>query len=283
MRRVFASTLILFSSAAAVVAGCGSSDTGTGYVVPGFDAGLGGPDGGSSGSGTGTGPGSSSGTGTGTGPSSGSGSGSASGSGSGSGSGTGSGSGSSPVDAGPTGAAITCANPGTYKMNGGSCGTERWDIKTGTDPYTGMVSLVPKPNTIAALTALPAAGAGTMRESPTETTLWELKDVTLTEIKLESDSDEHLVLSDGTNTMLAEVPYPSCASASPWLCFITHVRSEIDAKYTVSSSPQYPAATVTVRGVGFFDFKHGQTGVAPNAIELHPVLQICFGQGCTPS
>lgn len=25
-------------------------------------------------------------------------------------------------------------------------------------------------------------------------------------------------------------------------------------------------------GVGFFDFLHGQTGVAPNGIELHPVL-----------
>jgi hypothetical protein len=28
----------------------------------------------------------------------------------------------------------------------------------------------------------------------------------------------------------------------------------------------------TVTGVGFFDFWHGQRGVAPNAIELHPVL-----------
>ena len=25
--------------------------------------------------------------------------------------------------------------------------------------------------------------------------------------------------------------------------------------------------------LGFFDFEHGQTGVAPNAIELHPVLR----------
>jgi hypothetical protein len=24
--------------------------------------------------------------------------------------------------------------------------------------------------------------------------------------------------------------------------------------------------------VAFFDYKHGQTGVAPNAIELHPVF-----------
>jgi hypothetical protein len=187
------------------------------------------------------------------------------------------------VDSGPTGGPITCSNPGTYKMNGGACGSERWDVKTGTDPYTGMVSLVPVPTTIATLVGLAAAGGGTMRESPTETTLWELKDVTLTELKSESDSDYHLVISDGTNTMIAEIPYPTCATGSPWLCFMENARSEIDAKYSVGSSPQTPAATITLRGVGFFDFKHGQNGVAPNAIELHPLLQICFGQGCTPS
>jgi hypothetical protein len=27
-----------------------------------------------------------------------------------------------------------------------------------------------------------------------------------------------------------------------------------------------------VTGVAFFDTDHGQTGVAPNAIELHPIL-----------
>jgi hypothetical protein len=35
-----------------------------------------------------------------------------------------------------------------------------------------------------------------------------------------------------------------------------------------------------VVGVAFFDFKHGQTGVAPNAIELHPILDFaCLGLG----
>ena len=34
--------------------------------------------------------------------------------------------------------------------------------------------------------------------------------------------------------------------------------------------PLRGAATIT--GVGFFDYQHGQTGVAPNAIELHPVI-----------
>jgi hypothetical protein len=28
----------------------------------------------------------------------------------------------------------------------------------------------------------------------------------------------------------------------------------------------------SVVGMAFFDYNHGQTGVAPNAIELHPVL-----------
>jgi hypothetical protein len=29
-------------------------------------------------------------------------------------------------------------------------------------------------------------------------------------------------------------------------------------------------------GVGFYDPLHGQEGVAPNGIELHPILEISF-------
>jgi hypothetical protein len=36
---------------------------------------------------------------------------------------------------------------------------------------------------------------------------------------------------------------------------------------------------VTITGVGFWDILHGQTGVAPNGIELHPVLS--FTGTCT--
>jgi len=36
-------------------------------------------------------------------------------------------------------------------------------------------------------------------------------------------------------------------------------------------------AHARVIGVAFFDFKHRQTGVAPNAIELHPILSfVCL-------
>jgi hypothetical protein len=143
------------------------------------------------------------------------------------------------------------------------------------------VSLVPQSTTIAHLTSLPGPKSPSSREAPTETTLWELKDVTLTMVKLESDSDYHMVLSDGPASMIAEIPYPSCATGSKWSCFIDNARASVDAKLNVSASPQYPGQTVTVRGVGFFDFAHGQTGEAPNSIELHSVLQVCFGKGCT--
>jgi len=33
---------------------------------------------------------------------------------------------------------------------------------------------------------------------------------------------------------------------------------------------------LTVTGVAFFDVLHGQEGVAPNGIELHPILMIDF-------
>jgi hypothetical protein len=180
---------------------------------------------------------------------------------------------------------LTCPGPGNPKANGGPCGTERWNIKVGTDPGASAIALDVVPNTIAALVALPANGGGASRTSPTETTIYELKDVVLTEVKLETnDSDYHLVLSDGTHTMIGEIPYPlTCGSASTWACFISRARSEVDAMFNVTATPQFPSTTVTVRGVGFFDTPHSQNGVAPNAIELHPILQLCFGTGCTPS
>lgn len=49
-----------------------------------------------------------------------------------------------------------------------------------------------------------------------------------------------------------------------------------------SSSFRGLRGTATITGVGFFDVKHGQRGIAPNGIELHPVLRYRSG-GCKGS
>ena len=168
----------------------------------------------------------------------------------------------------------------------GSCGVERWSVKTGTDADAGKITLQSTTSiTIATLDALPAPASlpANNRIQPTETTVYRLS-ATLTEYKLEADSDYHLVLSDGGgHTMIAEIPDPACVgTTSPLRTNIISARNEFDAKYTASGSFKTANVAVTVTGVGFFDYDHGQTGVAPNAIELHAVLDIQFGTAPPP-
>jgi hypothetical protein len=40
--------------------------------------------------------------------------------------------------------------------------------------------------------------------------------------------------------------------------------------------PRIVRIPVTVTGIPFFDVFHGQTGIANNGIELHPILAIQF-------
>ncbi|WP_407700246.1 putative Ig domain-containing protein [Streptomyces beihaiensis] len=165
----------------------------------------------------------------------------------------------------------------------GSCGVERWSVKTGTDSDAGKIDLTSTTTTtIASLGAIaaPSSLPSDNRVQPTETTVFQVH-ATLDEYKLESDSDYHLVLDDGAgHTMVAEIPDPACVgSGSPLLSGIQKARGEFDATYTPTTSFKTADVPVTVTGVGFFDYDHGQTGVAPNAIELHPVQDIRFGTG----
>jgi hypothetical protein len=163
------------------------------------------------------------------------------------------------------------------------CGVERWSVKTGTDADVGLVNLNSSTNTTIAALRAPAAPnpiPANNRVSPWETTEWVLN-ATLTLYKLESDSDYHLVLQDaGGLTMIVEIPSPTCVGAgSPFLPGITNARNEFNAKFTATTSFQTANIPVQIKGVGMFDFLHGQTGVAPNGIELHPVLDVIFNPG----
>jgi hypothetical protein len=99
----------------------------------------------------------------------------------------------------------------------------------------------------------------------------------LVESKLEDDQDFHLVIAQPrhrSRTMIVEFPAGDCTRHSIKRKQMRRARA---AFVRACGSPSSSSSTrlrgkAIITGVGFFDFYHGQTGVAPNAIELHPVL-----------
>lgn len=199
--------------------------------------------------------------------------------------------GASPLDAGSgwTPTALKCPSQGSYNKNNGSssmCGAARWPVKTGTDTGAKNISLTPTLTTVTDLVKLPAPATlpQSSRIAPTEDTLFVLENVKIQLLRLEDDSDYHIVIAQGPYTMIGEIPFPGCVSqTSPWYCLITRARAAVDAKYAVDINGMNPQVTATIVGVGFFDDEHGQTGAAGNNIELHAILGICFGDNCTPN
>lgn len=172
------------------------------------------------------------------------------------------------------------------------CGVERWSIKTLADP-AGQELLAHPDNVIAttlmALAVTPAPNRAQLLRAtgsrwPIERVLYRVR-AYLVGYKLEADGDFHLVLEDPTDlyysvpppsptTIVAEIPSDTCMArpdGGPW---ITQAQF---AQAFGQPSPKFrpvPPVEVIVTGVGFFDFIHGQNGVAPNGVELHPVLSI---------
>ena len=160
------------------------------------------------------------------------------------------------------------------------CNSERWSIKTGTDAGASSINLnSPTSTTIANLTAIPAPASipDEQRIQPTETTLWTLS-ATLVKFIHAYDADYHMVFMDSAGrTMIAEIPDPNCVGpGSPFAAGIAHARAQFDAKFTATEDFQTVNVPVQITGVGFFDYQEGQEGVAPNAIELHPIIDMVF-------
>jgi hypothetical protein len=169
-----------------------------------------------------------------------------------------------------------------------ACGTERWSVKVGTDRDARNVATSPQVTTIVQLRSIAAPrrpnSRPTTRFAPTELTTFQVNGI-LRVIKRETDQDYHLVITDPTNprlTMIVESPDPTCASGSQFLDNITSVRTmldqtlQLDRVFSSENRRSELSMPVTVTGVGFFDVLHGQEGVAPNGIELHPILMIDF-------
>lgn len=140
------------------------------------------------------------------------------------------------------------------------CGSERWLVKTLQDRPRLIRA---KASTVANLTGLPRPTPFPTTRLPTERHIYSVI-AAVTLVRSEADQDLHLVLEDGPAHMIAESPtVPACTVKAT----AYRRRQMRDARNAVRLCAQ-----ARVVGVAFWDFRHNQTGVAPNAIELHPIL-----------
>ena len=142
-----------------------------------------------------------------------------------------------------------------------ACGVERWQIKTLQDRPRLLRA---RPSTVANLVSLPRpTQIPFVSRLPTERRIFSVV-AAVTLVRQEADQDLHLVLESGSDHMIAEAPLaPACTQNA------TSYRKKQMASARAAVQLCSEARVV---GVAFWDFKHHQTGVAPNAIELHPIL-----------
>lgn len=169
-----------------------------------------------------------------------------------------------------------------------TCGVWRWGIETLSDVNANQVDFKPIARAIRKLREFEppeSLGKNTARIWPTEYRTYRVR-AKIREHKwvccdADDDGDYHLVLADPKNrkrTMIPELSDPDCPGArdSARVGAIRSVRQKYDNLFGKPPKGRFqefedpPLAFIT--GVGFFDAVHGQKGVAPNGIELHPVL-----------
>jgi hypothetical protein len=152
-----------------------------------------------------------------------------------------------------------------------ACGVERWRVKILADEDRGSISWSPETTSIASLRQIPAPRAAlpaTRRIAPHELTLYRVRAV-IRQVVPEQDGDWHVVLADPDHigeTLVTEIPDSACALGSG------HEGDYAAARRSLRGIPR--GALVELDGIGFFDYLHGQRGMAPNGFELHPVVAI---------
>jgi hypothetical protein len=158
------------------------------------------------------------------------------------------------------------------------CGIERWHVKILTDPATSSINWTPISTTIAEQNGFPQVNVSedTTRMAFEDTVV--SMSCTIVAFKREDDKDIHLIVVDAAlDSMIAEIPSTDCAEVAA----SSHA-SDFDAAAawvstnlgTPSTDFKHVSKSVTIIGVLFQDFPHGQDGHAKNYREVHPVTKI---------
>lgn len=166
-------------------------------------------------------------------------------------------------------------------INAQNCGVERWSIKTLSDKDTIKIDFqkIVK-STVHEQLLLEIPPTKTSRLE-TETIVYSIDCFIIGYKKESNDKDIHIIIEDidTDETMVIEIPSYECfeilntsryelfKQLQEW--FIINI-GQPKSKF-VYLEKHIPA---TITGVGFFDFNHGQIGMAGNGREIHPVLSI---------
>jgi hypothetical protein len=170
-------------------------------------------------------------------------------------------------------------------LPGLTCGVERWPVKTLSDPDATRVdtSLVQQ-TTIKALNERSSHCTG-LPDARTFGEEFQVYEVVgrVTFVRLEDDRDYHIAVadpSDGSYTMVTEVADIACQGAvgSPHRTAVEAGRNGLISLLGGRPPSSLVGALVRIRGVGFYDFNHGQNGRSRSCIELHPVVSIAPAQ-----
>jgi hypothetical protein len=162
------------------------------------------------------------------------------------------------------------------------CGTERWDVKTLTDPARFSVKLrTARTSTVTRLSRIQSLSPLVTRR-PEEKQVYRIKAIfdslpgSKLGFKLEpNDSDIHLAVRDPQGaTMIVEFPDPACTAGARYRLAMKRARAALVAACGRPPKGRFRElhGQATITGVLFFDFFHHQRGVSPNVVELHPVL-----------
>ena len=159
------------------------------------------------------------------------------------------------------------------------CGTERWLTKELIDPDRSKIDFNDTISaTILEQVSLPQPSLIKVTRLPLEDSLIQVE-CFIAGYKVEADGDFHIVITDGNKyTMIAEIGDINCSELKKSTHYkeITVVRLWFDDTFHPTSKYKLSKTKTKYRftGVRFFDKIHGQTGVAPNGVEIHQCLKI---------
>ena len=162
-----------------------------------------------------------------------------------------------------------------------ACGVERWFVKTLADDVATQVnSTNVSPISIRDLNGFQAhcSGLPDRRTYAEEFRVFEVLG-RIVFAAHEDDRDYHIALEDPDApgfTIVTELADTQCQGAvlSPHLTTMMGAENMFLMLLGGRTPSALVGTTVRIRGVGFYDFDHGQRGRSRNCIELHPILSL---------